>query len=85
MPSPLLSPKQIAARLNISIRLARDLIRNGDLSALDVSRRGSRKPRYRVSEEDLAHFEANRTVRVVSTSTRGRKKKQNSTTIIKFF
>ena len=82
MTSSRLSPKQVAARINVSVRLVRDLITSGTLPAVDVSRPGSRKPRYRVSEADLTVFESRRMVRVAAAPKRRRRKNPN---LIEFF
>ena len=78
-----LTPADVAQRLNCSTRLVRDLIISGTLPAVDVSRPGSRKPRYRVSETDILVFEQRRLVRTVPATKRKRKKKH--TNVMEFF
>ena len=59
----LLTPKEVAARLALSVDAVRDLIRDRSLSAVLVSRSArSAKPRFRVSPEALEAFLAARAV-----------------------
>ena len=73
---------QVAAKYQISVRLVLDHIHSGVMPATDVSRRGSRKPRFRLSEDDLAVFESRRAVRAAVTPKQRRKKNPN---VIEFF
>ncbi len=82
MTSSRLNPADVAERLSISVRLVRDLITSGTLPAVDVSRPGSRKARYRVSEADITVFEARRVVKTAAAPKRRRKK---NPTVIEFF
>jgi len=52
----LLSPADVAARWDAKADTVRDLIRAGVLPASDISRPGSKKPRYRISPADLLAF-----------------------------
>ena len=61
-PAPMLTPPAVARRLGIKSDTARDLIRSGELRGVDLARRGSKRPRFRVSEAALAEFLLGRTV-----------------------
>ena len=57
------STKQVAAHLGISRETVAALIRSGQLAAINVSLSpSSRRPRYRVTEQALEDFEAQRSV-----------------------
>ena len=52
-----LSPKQVAARLDVDARLVRAWCRSGELPALALSGRpGARRPTYRIAITDLEAF-----------------------------
>jgi len=53
--APLLTPNNIAARLQISAEQVRSLIRTGRLRAVNVGS-GKKRPLYRVSEKALDEF-----------------------------
>lgn len=56
-----LTPRQVAERYRMDVDKVYDMIRSGQLPAVDVSSRpGSRKPRYRIRRQDLEAFEASR-------------------------
>lgn len=58
----LLTMQEVAARLAISERAARDLVADGKIAAVNVSRNPKGpKPRYRVPESSLLAFIAERT------------------------
>ena len=48
-----LSPPQIARIVGVTPEKVITMIRSGELRAVDVATRGSRRPRYRVRPEDL--------------------------------
>ena len=79
----LLTPPAIGKRLGIKADRVRELIRNGELRAVDLARRGSRRPRYRISPDDLADFLQARTVRPPPARAPRRRRKQVGT--IEFF
>lgn len=49
-----LTPGQVSERLDIEVDTVRDLIRDGHLRAMDVSR--SRRPRYRVPQAEVDRY-----------------------------
>lgn len=53
--TPLLTPAQVAAILNVNPRRVNQLIKLGQLKAIRVSATTAR-PRYRVSRESLQEF-----------------------------
>ena len=61
-PARYLTPPEIAKRFGCKPETVIVWIRNGELAAIDLARRGSMRPRYRVSPEALATFELTRTV-----------------------
>jgi hypothetical protein len=48
-----LSPPAVARLVGVTPEKIIALIRNGEMRAIDVATRGSRRPRYRVRPEDL--------------------------------
>jgi excisionase family DNA binding protein len=48
-----LSPPQIAQVVGVTPEKIIAMIRSGELRAIDVATRGSRRPRFRVTPEDL--------------------------------
>jgi hypothetical protein len=58
-------------------------IRSGELRAVDVSRRGSKRPRFRVDPADLLAFENQRLAKPPSRPNARRRKKD--TQVIEFF
>ena len=72
--------KAIAERYAVSERTVRHWIEVGDLRALDVSaKRGSRKPRFVVTDESLAAFEAARSTAPVREAPPRRRKPRLNT------
>lgn len=57
-----LTPPEIATRFGCKPETVIAWIRNGELAALNLARRGSMRPRYRVSPEALGTFERARSV-----------------------
>ena len=57
-----LTPPAVARLLGIKPERVIEFIRAGELRAVDVARRGSMRPRYRISPDALAAFEAARSV-----------------------
>lgn len=51
-----LTPPEVAKLLRVRIDKVRNWIRNGDLAASNVAESPDRKPRYRVSRDDLQAF-----------------------------
>lgn len=52
----MLTKTAIAKRLGVSIETVNNWINSASLRAVDVSRSGSRNPRWRVTEESLSDF-----------------------------
>jgi excisionase family DNA binding protein len=59
-PSGMLTPPQVAKQLGVSPDKILAWIRKGELDATNVATVGSARPRYRISEEDLAKFQGTR-------------------------
>jgi len=76
--------KQIAERYMVSPSTVSGWIANNELDAFVVSRAaGSRKPRYRVTEEALAAFERRRAVGSQTPATPRRKKANDG--VVEFY
>lgn len=60
--TPFLTPPQVARRFGCKPETVLGWIRNGELAALNLARRGTLRPRYRISPQALADFELRRTV-----------------------
>lgn len=58
----MLTPPAVARRLGVSPGKILNLIRGGELAAIDVATRGSRRPRYRIDPDALERFIAARAV-----------------------
>jgi len=58
-----LTPQQIARRWECRVDVVLKLIRRGDLLAFNISVDANTRPRWKVTSEELARFEAERTVR----------------------
>ena len=78
-----LTPKQASLKICCSRRLIIDHIHSGQLRAVDVSRVGSKRPRYRIPHEALETFLLSREVRSATTPKRRRKKQAEG--VIQFF
>lgn len=61
-PARYLTPPEIANRFGCKPETVIAWIRSGELAAINLARRGSLRPRYRVSPEALATFEQTRSV-----------------------
>lgn len=58
-----LTVKEVAQRLKVSTGKVRGWLTSGELRPINVSaKRGGKKPRYRVSEDELARFEVAREI-----------------------
>jgi len=82
IPSRTLTPPQVASRLRVSPEKVIAWIRAGELRAIDVATRGSRRPRYRIDPADLAAFESGRAV-VAKPATSQRRRRNPE--VIEFF
>ena len=65
-----LTPPQIARRYNVATAKVIKWIQAGDLAALNLATGSGGRPRYSVSVEALAAFEAARSVRPAPSGTR---------------
>jgi excisionase family DNA binding protein len=59
----MITPPEIAERLAVDVHKILQLIRCGELPAVNLASRGSTRPRFRVSPEALTEFLKRRTVR----------------------
>ncbi len=76
-------PPQVAERLGVSPDKVRGWIAKGELTATNVATGKAGRPRYRVSETDLADFQAGRQPsKPLAPALRRRKKDPN---VIEFF
>ncbi|QDU37659.1 Helix-turn-helix domain protein [Maioricimonas rarisocia] len=55
-----LTVRELAAQLQIKADTVRDLIRRGELRAVNVARNPNGRPRWRIPPEAVAEFEATR-------------------------
>lgn len=55
-----MTPPAVARRLAIKPERVIEFVRSGELAAVNVARRGCRRPRFRISPDALARFEAAR-------------------------
>ncbi|MFH1922715.1 MAG: helix-turn-helix domain-containing protein [Planctomycetota bacterium] len=78
-----LTPPQVANRLRVSPEKVIAWIRAGELRAIDVASRGSRRSRYRIDPADLAVFENQRAVITRPAPSRRRRKAEPG--VIQFF
>jgi len=79
-----LTVQQVAERYGVGEHTALGWIRSGELRAINVGRRiGSKRPRWRVTEESLAAFETLRMSSVPSPLNRRRRKRP--TDVIAFY
>jgi excisionase family DNA binding protein len=61
---PMMTPGQIARDLGLSAQTVLNFIHDGSLAAVNVARRGSRRPRYAVRFDDLGQFLVDRRVSI---------------------
>ncbi len=80
-PAPL-TPKEVAAFFKVKTDTVLTWIHSGDLPAFDVSRPGSRKPRWRIAPDALEAFQARRMKQPPPKVQRRRRKPSN---VIEFF
>lgn len=76
----MLTPQQLADRLSVDVDKVRGWCRSGELPAIDVSDKGSRRPQYRIDERDIEAFVKRRnaapTPVAKATSTRAKRKRR---------
>lgn len=58
-----LTTRQVAQRLAVDPGKVRAWLRSGQLASIDVSEEPGKKPRYRISEDEVRRFEELRSVR----------------------
>ena len=80
--STYLTPPQYAERLRINSEKVLGWICSGELSATNVAARLSGRPRWRISEADIAVFEQRRSSAPPLPKSRPRRKTEN---VIQFF
>ena len=78
-----MTPPQVASQLGIKSDAVRVLIRSGELRAVDLAGKGSRRPRYKIDPSDLKIFLESRQVRPPAARATRRRRKQLD--IIAFF
>lgn len=60
MPPRRVTPREVARRYGISQEKVLNMIRSGELRAINVACRSSSRPRYRIGEDDLIVWENSR-------------------------
>lgn len=68
-----LTPPEIAEAMGVGASTVIGWIRSGELAALDVARRDSRRPRYRIAEADFEAWKEGRRVRPPAPKARRRR------------
>ena len=71
---PMLTPPQVARRYGVKAERVIGWIRSGELRAINLSSKGSRRPRFRIDPEDLRVFELKRSVTPAKKASRPRRK-----------
>jgi len=79
-----LTPPELAARLRVKPSKVLGWIKTGELPALDVGN-GRKKPRFRISPEAIAAFEAARTSRPPAPAPAARRRRRTDPGVIQFF
>ncbi|NQU21955.1 MAG: helix-turn-helix domain-containing protein [Candidatus Nealsonbacteria bacterium] len=74
-----LSPPAVAKLYGVKADTARGWIYSGELPAIDVSSRGSKRPRFRIDPDDLPAFELRRSVVPAKKATRRRRQQAGIT------
>jgi hypothetical protein len=75
-----LTTADVAERLAVDVECVLALIAAGTLTAIDVRRPGSKRPRWRITAEALADFETARTNRPTPPPARRQRRPQHVTT-----
>jgi hypothetical protein len=73
---------EVAARYGVTEHTVLGWVAAGDLRALDVRRAGARRPRWRVTPEALAEFEARRSP---AAAVAPRRRRQRPADVIEFY
>jgi hypothetical protein len=77
-----LTPPQAGRRYGVKPERIIELIRSGEIRAIDIARRGSKRPRYRICECDLIAFE---NARAVSPPPKAARRRRRPAEVIAFF
>ena len=77
------TPPEVAKRYGVDPSRVITWIRNGELRAIDVSRRGAKRPRFRIDPSALLEFEAKRSA--TSSPKPTRRKRNHTAGVIEFF
>ncbi len=72
------TPPELADMLRVKPATVRAWIRSGELSAFNVAQRSARRPRFRISSEALAQFEARRNAKPLPIPNRRRRRTRES-------
>jgi hypothetical protein len=72
-----LSPPQVGQIVGVTPEKVIAMIRSGELRAIDVATRGSRRPRYRVRPEDLESWARGREAVPTPTARATRRRRQS--------
>jgi predicted site-specific integrase-resolvase len=81
--SRMLTPPEVAERLGIDAHKVITFIRRGELVAFDLANPGSRRPRWRISDEALNTFLLRRQSR--PEAARVRRQRRQTKDVISFF
>ena len=79
------TPPEVAHRYGVSPKKIIDLIHDGELTALNLARRGCTRPRYSITPEALEAFERARTVVPRGAGESTRKLRRQKTSRVKQF
>jgi len=79
----MLTPPEIARRLRVKPEKVVGWIRQGELRAINVARRGSRRPRFRIQQTDLEDFLLGRSVKPRTKPQR--RQRPRASDVIQFF
>jgi excisionase family DNA binding protein len=82
-PTRWLTPPAVAEQLGIDADRVVRLIRSGEIEAVDVSNRGSRRPRFRISPQALEAFLNRR--RVVPPAPAVRRRRSSTAAVKEYF
>ncbi|MBT6155454.1 MAG: helix-turn-helix domain-containing protein [Planctomycetaceae bacterium] len=80
---PYLTPPQYAKRLGVKPETVISWIKAGELRAINVGRRGAKRPRYRIPTDAVVAFENARTALPVTH--KPAKRRKQPTDVITFF
>ena len=78
-------PQDLAQRYGVSINKVLAWIADGSLVAIDVSRRRGQRPRWRISPDAVAAFEAARSSSASAPPTQPPRRRRRDARVIEFF